>query len=437
MNQLPELCDIIDTIQINKKDEQKFFADIRECIHILIGEYIQDNIGLYKLKKFENIVLENIYDYFLELYPYDLINIDILYIIEEVMHTYFILNNNPRSYPNTCIIKKNNKEKNKKILESHLSKEQPEQRTKEWYEFRHNRLTASDFYKVFDTEASGNNLILKKCSPIDISKYNRVNTESACHHGHKFEPLSIMIYESRYNTKVGEYGCISHDKYDFLGASPDGINIDESNERYCRLVEVKNPKSRIPDGIPKKEYWVQMQLQMEVWNLDECDFLETTFDIYESEEEFKKDGTFSLSNDCKEKGVIIQYFDGKEPIYEYAPLNIDENEFNKWYDESMEKNKNLTWVTNIYWKLNIYSCILVPRNKKWFKSKIPKITEFWNIILKERVTGYEHRKPKKRAPRKKPTESKEQTIVIKINTPKFDASTPNLSVQTEMPTLEL
>ena len=88
-------------------------------------------------------------------------------------------------------------------------------------------------------------------------------------------------------------------------------------------------------------------------------------------------------------------------------------------------------------KLNIYSCVLVPRNKKWFESKIPKITEFWNIILKERVEGYEHRKPKKRAPRKKPTESKEQTIVIKINTPKFDASTPNLSVQTEMPTLEL
>ena len=31
------------------------------------------------------------------------------------------------------------------------------------------------------------------------------------------------------------------------------------------------------DGIPKKEYWIQMQLQMEVCDLDECDFLETRF----------------------------------------------------------------------------------------------------------------------------------------------------------------
>ena len=31
-----------------------------------------------------------------------------------------------------------------------------------------------------------------------------------------------------------------------------------------------------------------MQLQMEVWNLDECDFLETTFDVYDSEEDFLK-----------------------------------------------------------------------------------------------------------------------------------------------------
>ena len=103
----------------------------------------------------------------------------------------------------------------------------------------------------------------------------------------------------------------------------------------------------------------------------------------------------------------------------------------------MEKNSHLTWITNTYWKLNIYSCVLVPRNKLWFESKIPTITEFWNIILKERVTGYEHRKPKKRRPRNPPPESKQQTVVIKITTPKFDASTPNLSVQTEMPTLEL
>ena len=96
----------------------------------------------------------------MEIYPYDLINIDIEYIIEEAMHMYFIINSNPRSYPKTCIIRKNNKKKNKKILNSHLSKEQPEQRTKEWYEFRSNRLTASSlYYALFGTPSKKNSVI--------------------------------------------------------------------------------------------------------------------------------------------------------------------------------------------------------------------------------------------------------------------------------------
>ena len=415
MNTLPPLNNIINNIKID--DDHDLFQDVRECLYLLLEEYLEHNIDVYKYENFEEQVKDNLHDYFEEIYPYELLNLDIDYIIEETMHMYFIINSNPRSYNKTCIIKKNNKKKNKKILNSHLKKEQPDQRTKEWYEFRHNRLTASDFYKIFDTQSKQNDLILKKCKPIDISKYNTVNTDSAFHHGHLFEPLSILLYEKKYKTKVGEFGCISHDKYQFLGASPDGINIDESNERYCRLVEVKNPKSRIISGIPKKEYWIQMQLQMEVWNLDECDFLETTFHQYENEDEFLKDGTFTLSNDCKEKGIIVQFYDGKEPIYEYAPIGLTQKEFDNWYDACMEKNNTLTWIRNIYWKIDVFSCVLVTRNKAWFESKVPTVIDFWNTILHDRKNGYEHRKPKKRE--KKPKQNSE-TVVIKIRTQSFD-----------------
>ena len=157
-----------------------------------------------------------------------------------------------------------------------------------------------------------------------------------------------------------------------------------------------------------------MQLQMEVWNLDECDFLETTFDIYENEEAFDKDGTFNLSNDCRQKGIMVQLFDGKEPVYKYAPLNLTKEEFEKWYDNILDENSTLNWICNIYWKINIFSCILVPRNKKWFQSKIETIKEFWKIIEKERITGYEHRKPKKR--QKKMKETNLPSIVIKVDT---------------------
>jgi predicted phage-related endonuclease len=107
-----------------------------------------------------------------------------------------------------------------------------------------------------------------------------VNVNSPLHWGQKFEPLSVLIYERDYNTKVEDFGCIQHPKYNFIGASPDGIVTDKKSQKFGKMLEIKNVVSREITGIPKKEYWVQMQLQMEVCDLDECDFLETKFIEY-------------------------------------------------------------------------------------------------------------------------------------------------------------
>tara|TARA_B100000795_G_C22757642_1_gene422204 strand:- start:114 stop:1367 length:1254 start_codon:yes stop_codon:yes gene_type:complete len=407
MDDLPLIVDIIDSIIVDPKDEENRITDIKECLYVLIGDILNDNVELYKHYNFKERVINITHDYFKDLYDFMSVDIDLYVVIEEVLDIYFMTNNNPRSYPDTFIMKKNDKIKNKKILDSHRNKSQPDQRTPAWFNFRHSMLTASDFYKIFDTQASQNNLILKKCSPIDVSKYTRVNTDSACHHGHLFEPISLLIYMKLNNTTVGEFGCISHSKYNFIGASPDGINVDENNELFCRLVEVKNPVSRIITGTPKKEYWVQMQIQMEVWNFDECDFLETTFHQYETEEEYKEDGDYKTSADGKQKGMIVQFFDGKEPFYEYMPLDLNEAECAKWYDSCFDKNTDKNWIKNIYWKVKVYSCVLVTRNKQWFESKIQQITDFWELIKKERIDGFEHRRPKSR---------KKNNVVIKIDT---------------------
>ena len=72
------------------------------------------------------------------------------------------------------------------------------------------------------------------------------------------------------------------------------------------MLEIKNPTTRKISGIPKKEYWIQMQIQMEVWDLDECDFLETVYKEYESEEDFNKDGDSFIKNaNGKRKGIIV------------------------------------------------------------------------------------------------------------------------------------
>jgi hypothetical protein len=162
---------------------------------------------------------------------------------------------------------------------------QAEQRTKEWYETRHRLITASNAYKAFEPDSARNQLIYEKCQPLkydemedpENKKFELVNIDSPMHWGQKYEPVSVMYYENLFSTEVSEYGCIQHETYKFLGASPDVIVSDPVLPRFGRMLEIKNIVNRDIDGIPKKEYWIQMQLQMETCDLNECDFLECSF----------------------------------------------------------------------------------------------------------------------------------------------------------------
>lgn len=293
---------------------------------------------------------------------------------------------------------------------------QPEQRTDEWYKFRWNLITASNAWKAFESKSNVNQLIYEKCQPLKVNvetdEVKMVNLNTAMHWGQKYEPLSVMVYEGKFNTKVEDFGCIQHPNYTFIGASPDGIIVNKESSRYGRMLEIKNVVSREITGIPKKEYWVQMQLQMEVCDLDECDFLETKFIEYPDNCSFLNDTSSSdadnlcLSADDKMKGIII-HFHAKEgkPHYEYKPLHLVSNhDIEKWEDgvlDLYEKHPyNYIYMKTIYWKLEVISCVLILRNKEWFKSKVGQLENVWNIIETERVTGYEHRAPAKRNAKK-------------------------------------
>ena len=291
---------------------------------------------------------------------------------------------------------------------------QPEQRTEEWYEFRHSLITASSLWKIFGSPSQQNQIIYEKCEP--YKEHVKASTESPLHWGQKYEPISQQLYELKYNTKISEYGCIRHNKYSFIGASPDGINTKLDNDRYGRMLEIKNIVNREITGIPKFEYWIQMQIQMETCKLDECDFLETKFIEYECYNDFINDGSFNLSNDNKEKGIIIQFNGNNGIYYEYPPLNLNSQEFELWENGIKEKNYNDQWIQNIYWKLDIFSNVLVLRNQLWFESAIPKIKEIWNIIENEKINGYEHRAPKKRK-----ALNKEQPKKCLINVEKLES----------------
>lgn len=336
-----------------------------------------------------NLQIKSIYDTCIE---DELVNI-----VDESLQIFFDCVYPARSRPQTCIVRSPNIGNIKNKLDYLTSIPQPDQRTEEWFKVRHNYLTASNIWKAFSTEGSRNQLIYSKCIPVDTSKYDSFNLESPLHWGQKYEAVSLEWYEREYKTRVGEFGCIPHPTIAFLAASPDGINTDCLSSRYGRMVEVKNIVNRDITGIPKTEYWIQMQMQMEVCNLDECDFLETRFTEYDDNESFVNDGTFTTSQDGKIKGIMMLFLDSNgRPVYEYAEIGIVESSFYEWNDAIMEKNKKLSWLKNIYWKLDEVSVVLVDRNKFWFDAAVPVLIDLWKTIEQERQSGCSHRAPKKR-----------------------------------------
>jgi putative phage-type endonuclease len=343
-------------------------------------------------------------------------------ILESIFEIFFETLYPQRSYERSLILQKISPQQ-KQVLERKIeilkAKPQPTQRTKEWYEFRYQLITASNAYKAFDSQATQNQLIYEKCHPLttNFETAGQVNINTSLHWGQMCEPLSVLFYEKEYKTTVADFGCIQHETYSFLGASPDGINVDPSNHRYGRMLEIKNIVNREIDGIPKKEYWIQMQLQMETCDLDECDFLETKFVRYDCAADYFEDET-------NEKCTIL-YFANSEgnPKYIYQPLKFlhcSKKEVEEWSEKQQEEalTNGLTWIANIYLKLEIMSCVLVTRNRRWFQDNVQDLERIWRIIEKERETGYEHRAPKKRslAEQNEGKEiKKEPGCLIKIN----------------------
>ncbi len=83
------------------------------------------------------------------------------------------------------------------------------------------------------------------------------------------------------------------------------------------------------------------------------------------------------------------------------PLNISlqKEKIEEWISankETMNREGNVLFKT-LYWKLDEISCVVIHRNRLWFKHAQPKIKEVWDIIEKERIEGYGHRVAKKRS----------------------------------------
>lgn len=405
-----EIKELIDVIAVHDKDEPELFTDFGDCSNEFIEEEVDDGELLREITeiiahnnpiivaepKYKEIMRLCVREHFDALIEDEIVDEDEFETkLTIAIETYYA--QNPRECVRSSVVVPPPPPNLRVKLAALQAVNQSDQRTDEWYEQRHALITASSAWKVLDSQANFNSFVHSKCMP--HQQYGSVNVNSPLHWGQRYEPVSVELYEHMYNTKVGEFGCITHPVHKFLGASPDGINIDPKSPIYGRMLEIKNIVNREITGIPKKEYWIQMQLQMEVCDLSDCDFFECVFKEYESSNDFELDSgkAFNQTASGTFKGVIAMFYKGSQPFYEYCPL-ITESVTNheSWIEEIMERNRGNLFVKYIYWRLELVSCVYVPRNKLWFESNLAQLRHAWETIQTEKVSGFEHRKPVKK-----------------------------------------
>jgi len=264
--------------------------------------------------------------------------------------------------------------KNKKVLQ--VLRQMPiiEQKSPEWYRIRENLITASDFAQALGHGKFGNvsDIIRKKVQPQDESGASFSNPFFKW--GNMFEPVACDIYSMlHHNIKVHEFGLIPHKNLKYFGASPDGITD------IGIMLEIKCPyKRKIQMGgdVPK-QYYYQIQGQLEVCGLEECDYFECQFCRYTTYNEFLA----AFDNDDKIKGIVIECADG----YKYSPIFCPRSGASKqavldWLETRLESDFN----DITFWYLSHYNLKRVTFDKEWTQSNLESLSKVWDKILEYR-----------------------------------------------------
>ena len=251
------------------------------------------------------------------------------------------------------------------------------QRSNEWFDARKSRLTASDLYDA----VKGGNIsvkLAKKKANIIIDNIN-YNSIPALKWGTMFEPMATRCYSQKMNNiNIHDFGLICDVDNKHFGASPDGIN------ELGIMLEIKCPYSRkIIEGVIPDKYRMQIQGQLAVCKLKECDYIECIFKSIENEKEYLELGDITINH-----GIIAEFYNSKgEYVYYYSEPNktpkecIDEIINNSEYHDTSDDKKNLLKFSKYtYWRLDEMIIQRVTFNSDEWETIIPKINNFWEKV---------------------------------------------------------
>ena len=254
------------------------------------------------------------------------------------------------------------------------------QRSQEWFENYGKVLTASEFSALFVLNKRRRDLVYSKANPcLDTPTSFRhacpTDQMNAIGWGIRFEPVIKQILEHKDKCKIYEPGRIQHATNTHLAASPDGLIESAHNpQQLGRLVEIKCPYSRaIGKEIPS-DYWIQMQIQMEVTDIDECEYVEANLVSKRANQTDPVD----LSGTTYQ-GIVYLLKESKpddEPFdYKYVYGEIGSTEKQKpVFPEGYE------CVEEIPWGLKSWHRKIVHRDRLWYEGTKPWQAVFWSDV---------------------------------------------------------
>lgn len=254
---------------------------------------------------------------------------------------------------------------------------QIEQRSEAWYKNYKSVLTASEFAAIFAPGKKRRDLVASKAFPSteQTGSYRLAcptDEMNAIGWGIRFEPVVKQIIEHVDNCAIYECGRVQHATNIPLAASPDGIFESSQNPKQIgRLVEIKCPYSRPIGAEIPADYWIQMQIQMEVTQLDECEYIEVNLASWRA-----KQHAVDLSGTLLQGTLYLLKQDVKEgePFdYKYVYGDIGSTKkpvFPEGY----------TLLETIPWGFKGWHRKIVQRDRTWYKATQVWQEAFWNDV---------------------------------------------------------
>jgi hypothetical protein len=278
------------------------------------------------------------------------------------------------------------------LLQQIITREQVAQHSTDWYAQRRNRLTASEFSQILDGRRGA--LLRQKVAPASEAADSFGSTVALAQEdgemtpfswGHRFEPIVRAIYEleiSGVATVCDTLGRFTHRSIPYLSASPDGI-VTKGSLRG-RLLEIKAPKSRQPGAFVPYEYYVQMQIQMEVADLEAVDFIEAKFK--------QRHATALTEEEAVEihhaawKGRIFVIFNGSNGSLRYVYRGPVEDLEDVMSEKApiLEKNEDIV-EDSVWWLVALFPRTVL-RNPIWWSTVgQPAAETFWTEVEAKRA----------------------------------------------------